>query len=41
MKVGIINYGLGNLKSLEMIIKNLGYDVEVIFSVSKSFFKFR
>ena len=32
MKVGIINYGLGNLKSLEMIIKNLGYDVEVIFS---------
>ena len=31
MKVGIINYGLGNLKSLEMIIKNLGYDVEVIF----------
>ena len=33
MKVGIINYGLGNLKSLEMIIKNLGYDVEVIFSL--------
>ena len=32
MKIGIINYGLGNLKSLEMIIKNLGYDVEVIFS---------
>ena len=32
MKIGIINYGLGNLKSLEMIIKNLGYDVEVIIS---------
>ena len=32
MKIGIINYGLGNLKSLEMTIKNLGYDVEVVFS---------
>lgn len=32
MRVGIINYGLGNLKSLEMIIKNLDYDVEIIFS---------
>lgn len=32
MVVGIVNYGLGNIKSLENIIKNLDYDVKIISS---------